>query len=133
AVRAATRQAMRLMGSHFVLGETIESALARAQPHSAGMARYSFDMLGEGARTAADAQRYFDSYATAIDAIGRSAGGRPLPERPGISVKLSALHPRFEAVSHARVMKELVPRLIDLARRARTFDLNFTVDAEEAD
>ena len=131
AVRAATRQAMRLMGSHFVLGETIEAALARA--HAPTAARYSFDMLGEGARTAKDAQRYFDSYAYAIDAIGRSAGGRPLPERPGISVKLSALHPRFEAVSHARVMTELVPRLIDLARSAKGHDLNFTVDAEEAD
>ena len=131
AVRAATRQAMRLMGSHFVLGETIEAALARA--HAPTASRYSFDMLGEGARTAKDAQRYFNSYAYAIDAIGRSAGGRPLPERPGISVKLSALHPRFEAVSHARVMTELVPRLIDLARRAKGHDLNFTVDAEEAD
>jgi len=133
AVRAATRQAMRLMGSHFVLGETIESALARAQPHSAGTARYSFDMLGEGARTATDAERYFNSYASAIEAIGLTADDRPLPDLPGISVKLSALHPRFEAVSHRRVMTELVPRLIDLARRAKAYDLNFTVDAEEAD
>src|SRR6202162_4471694 len=133
AVRAATRQAMRLMGSHFVLGETIEAALARAEPHSKGAARYSFDMLGEGARTAADATRYFNSYKSAIEAIGRTADNRPLPDRPGISVKLSALHPRFEALSHRRVMTELVPRLIDLARRARDFDLNFTVDAEEAD
>ena len=133
AVRAATRQAMRLMGSHFVLGETIESALARAGPHAAGTARYSFDMLGEGARTAADAERYFNSYASAIEAIGRTAGNNPLPDRPGISVKLSALHPRFEALSHRRVMTELVPRLIDLARRAKAYDLNFTVDAEEAD
>jgi RHH-type transcriptional regulator, proline utilization regulon repressor / proline dehydrogenase / delta 1-pyrroline-5-carboxylate dehydrogenase len=133
AVRAATRQAMRLMGNHFVLGETIELALARAQPHSADAPRYSFDMLGEGARTATDAQRYFDSYASAIDAIGRAADHRPLPDRPGISVKLSALHPRFEAVSRRRVMTELVPRLIDLARRAKSYDLNFTVDAEEAD
>jgi RHH-type transcriptional regulator, proline utilization regulon repressor / proline dehydrogenase / delta 1-pyrroline-5-carboxylate dehydrogenase len=133
AVRAATRQAMRLMGSHFVLGETIEAALARAQPQSAGSARYSFDMLGEGARTATDAERYFNSYASAVEAIGRTAGDRPLPDRPGISVKLSALHPRFEAVSHGRVMTELVPRLIDLARRAKSYDLNFTVDAEEAD
>jgi RHH-type proline utilization regulon transcriptional repressor/proline dehydrogenase/delta 1-pyrroline-5-carboxylate dehydrogenase len=133
AVRAATRQAMRLMGSHFVLGETIESALARAQPDSARASRYSFDMLGEGARTATDAERYFNSYASAIDAIGSAADHRPLPDRPGISVKLSALHPRYEAVSHRRVLTELVPRLIDLARRARTYDLNFTVDAEEAD
>jgi len=131
AVRAATRQAMRLMGSHFVLGETIEAALARA--HAATASRYSFDMLGEGARTADDAQRYFDSYAYAIDAIGRSADDRPLPDQPGISVKLSALHPRFEAVSQARVMEELVPRLIELAQQAKGHDLNFTVDAEEAD
>jgi RHH-type proline utilization regulon transcriptional repressor/proline dehydrogenase/delta 1-pyrroline-5-carboxylate dehydrogenase len=133
AVRAATRQAMRLMGSHFVLGETIEAALARAEPHSADAVRYSFDMLGEGARTANDAERYFNSYARAIEAIGGTADDRPLPDRPGISVKLSALHPRFEALSRERVMKELVPRLIDLARRAKAYDLNFTVDAEEAD
>ncbi|MBX9650276.1 MAG: bifunctional proline dehydrogenase/L-glutamate gamma-semialdehyde dehydrogenase PutA [Xanthobacteraceae bacterium] len=133
AVRAATRQAMRLMGNHFVLGETIEAALARAQPHASQHRRFSFDMLGEGARTAEDAARYFDSYASAIEAIGRAADGRPLPDRPGISVKLSALHPRFEAVSRRRVMTGLVPRLIDLARQARVHDLNFTVDAEEAD
>src|SRR3954453_14407292 len=131
AVRAATRQAMRLMGSPFVLGETIEAALARA--HAAGALRYSFDMLGEGARTAGDAERYFNSYSRAIEAIGRSADDRALPDRPGISVKLSALHPRFEPLSHRRVMTEVVPRLIDLARRAKTYDLNFTVDAEEAD
>src|ERR1700726_1541807 len=101
AVRAATRQAMRLMGSHFVLGETIEAALARAD--SAGAPRYSFDMLGGGARTADDAERYFNSYARAIDAIGTSAGTRPLPDRPGISIKLSALHPRFEPLSRQRV------------------------------
>jgi RHH-type transcriptional regulator, proline utilization regulon repressor / proline dehydrogenase / delta 1-pyrroline-5-carboxylate dehydrogenase len=133
AVRAATRQAMRLMGSHFVLGETIEAALARAEPRSAQPARYSFDMLGEGARTAQDAERYFNSYASAIEAIGRTAPNRPLPDRPGISVKLSALHPRFEATSRVRVMKELVPLLIELARLAKAFELNFTVDAEEAD
>ncbi len=131
AVRAATRQAMLLMGNHFVLGETIEAALTRVD--SAGAPRYSFDMLGEGARSAADAERYFNSYASAIEAIGRTADHRPLPDRPGISVKLSALHPRFEAMSRERVMKELVPRLIDLARRAKAYDLNFTVDAEEAD
>lgn len=131
AVRAATRQAMRLMGSHFVLGETIEAALDRA--HAPSGPRYSFDMLGEGARTAADAQRYLKAYAAAIDAIGRSTDDRPLPDRPGISVKLSALHPRFEAVSRARVMTELVPRVIELARKAKAHDLNFTIDAEEAD
>src|SRR6195952_942941 len=83
AVRAATRQAMRLMGNHFVLGETIEAALARAQVQASRHQRYSFDMLAEGARTADDAGRYFKSYASAIDAIGRAADSRPLPERPG--------------------------------------------------
>lgn len=131
AVRAATRQAMRLMGSHFVLGETIEAALARAQSGTAP--RYSFDMLGEGARTATDAERYFNAYASAIEAIGTSAGAQPLPDRPGISIKLSALHPRFEAISRERVLAELVPRLIELAQRAKSYDLNLTVDAEEAD
>jgi RHH-type proline utilization regulon transcriptional repressor/proline dehydrogenase/delta 1-pyrroline-5-carboxylate dehydrogenase len=131
AVRAATRQAMRLLGSHFVMGQTIEEALGRAGEDPA--LRYSFDMLGEGARTAQDAERYFSSYAAAIEAIGAAADERPLPARPGISVKLSALHPRYEAVSRGRVLAELGPRLLDLARRARAHDLNFTVDAEEAD
>jgi RHH-type proline utilization regulon transcriptional repressor/proline dehydrogenase/delta 1-pyrroline-5-carboxylate dehydrogenase len=131
AVRAAIRQAMSLLGSHFVLAQTIEDALARAKAHRE--LRYSFDMLGEGARTASDAAHYFDAYAHAIRAIGESAGPDALPARPGISVKLSALHPRYEAVSRARVLKELVPRVLDLARSARAYDLNFTVDAEEAD
>src|SRR5258706_1581910 len=133
AVRAATRQAMRLIGSHFVLGETIEAALARGQPQSGRAPAYSFAMPREGARTATDAERYFNSYASPIEAIGRAADDRPLPDRPGISVKLSALHPRFEAVSRERVMNELAPRLVDLARRAKGYDLDFTVDAEEAD
>jgi len=129
AVRAATRQAMRLLASHFVLGQTIEDALARAR--SQPMLRYSFDMLGEGARTQPDAGRYFAAYAHAIDAIAASAGDAG--NRPGISVKLSALHPRFEAVSHERVLAELVPKVLELARPARHHGLNFTVDAEEAD
>src|SRR6187549_227715 len=94
AVRTATRQAMRLLGSHFVLGQSIEEALARAA--HAREFRYSYDMLGEGARSGADAERYFHSYARAIEAIGRTAGNAQLPDRPGISVKLSALHPRYE-------------------------------------
>ena len=133
AVRTATRQAMRLMGNHFVLGETIEQALERGRPRSSQKPRYSFDMLGEGARTAADAKRYFDAYASAIETIGKAAGNHPLPDRPGISVKLSALHPRFEAISRGRVIAELVPLLLNLAQRAKAHDLNFTVDAEEAD
>jgi RHH-type transcriptional regulator, proline utilization regulon repressor / proline dehydrogenase / delta 1-pyrroline-5-carboxylate dehydrogenase len=133
AVRTATRQAMRVMGNHFVLGQTIEEALKRATSSKGRLYRYSFDMLGEGARTAEDARRYFQSYASAIDAIGRSAGNEPLPNRPGISVKLSALHPRYEATSRDRVMRELVPLVIELARQAKSYDLNFTIDAEEAD
>ncbi|MFG3756981.1 proline dehydrogenase family protein, partial [Klebsiella pneumoniae] len=81
-----------------------------------------FDMLGEGARTADDAARYFEAYAGAIAAIGRAAGHAALPGRPGISVKLSALHPRYEAVSRVRVLRELVPLLCELARQARAFD-----------
>jgi RHH-type proline utilization regulon transcriptional repressor/proline dehydrogenase/delta 1-pyrroline-5-carboxylate dehydrogenase len=131
AIRTAARQAMRLLGSHFVLGQTIEEALGRAHTDSAS--RFSYDMLGEGARTQADADHYFESYANAIEAIGRAAGNSALPERPGISVKLSALHPRYEAISHARVMAELAPKLLELARKAKGFDLNCTVDAEEAD
>jgi RHH-type proline utilization regulon transcriptional repressor/proline dehydrogenase/delta 1-pyrroline-5-carboxylate dehydrogenase len=131
AVRAATRQAMRLLGSHFVLGQTVEEALARAGTHRE--LRYSFDMLGEGARTAGDADHYFASYRHAVDAIAAAARSAALSDRPGISVKLSALHPRFEAISHKRVLAELLPRLIELARAARERELNFTVDAEEAD
>ncbi|MGP0088888.1 MAG: bifunctional proline dehydrogenase/L-glutamate gamma-semialdehyde dehydrogenase PutA [Xanthobacteraceae bacterium] len=131
AVRAATRQAMRLLGSHFVLGQTIAEALHRisGQRH----ARYSFDMLGEGARTQADADHYLAAYANAIAMIGKSAGQAPLPNRPGISVKLSALHPRYEAISADRVLKELCPKVLELARQAKRHDLNFTIDAEEAD
>ncbi len=131
AVRAATRQAMRLLGSHFVLGQTINEALDRSAGDREFL--YSFDMLGEGARTAADAARYFDSYAGAIAAIGATAGNKALPQRPGISVKLSALHPRYEPLSRERVLKELTPRVLDLARLAKSHELNFTVDAEEAD
>jgi RHH-type proline utilization regulon transcriptional repressor/proline dehydrogenase/delta 1-pyrroline-5-carboxylate dehydrogenase len=129
ALRAATRAAMRLLGSHFVLGQTIEEALDRAGSHPEFS--YSFDMLGEGARTAADAAKYFAAYAGAIEAIGASAGRSA--SRPGISVKLTALHPRFEAISRARVLTELTPRLLELARLAKAHDLLFTVDAEEAD
>ncbi len=131
-VRTAARQAMRLLGHQFVLGETIEDALSRARGARREGFRHSFDMLGEGARTARDAERYFESYADAIEAIGRSAGGA-LPGRPGISVKLSALNPRYVARQRDRVLRELTPRLIALAASAKVHDLNLTVDAEEAD
>jgi RHH-type proline utilization regulon transcriptional repressor/proline dehydrogenase/delta 1-pyrroline-5-carboxylate dehydrogenase len=133
ALRRAIRQAMRVMGSHFVFGETIDDALRRARSSPTPPYLYSFDMLGEGARTAADAQRYFASYAGAIAAIGAAAGSAPLPDRPGISIKLSALSPRFEPLSRPRVLAELIPRSLDLASRARAHNLNLTIDAEEAD
>jgi len=131
AVRAATRHAVRLLGSHFVLGRTIDEALERAAEHREFL--YSFDMLGEGARTAADAARHFESYAQATVAVGKAAGGGAMPRRPGISVKLSALHPRYEPLARERVLRELVPRVLELAQLAKQHDLGFTVDAEEAD
>jgi RHH-type transcriptional regulator, proline utilization regulon repressor / proline dehydrogenase / delta 1-pyrroline-5-carboxylate dehydrogenase len=133
ALRAAARRAVQLMGSHFVFGQTIADAVERARSTNGRVYRYSFDMLGEGARTQADAQRYFASYAKAIEAIGKSAGQGSLPERPGISVKLSALHPRYEPLSRPRVLAELAPQVAQLARMAKRHDLNFTIDAEEAD
>ncbi len=131
ALHAATRQAMRLLGAHFVLGQTITEALARADRDRSY--RYSFDMLGEGARTADDAERYRDAYQQAIEAIGRAATGAGLPDRPGISVKLSALHPRYEPLSREAVLADMVPVVLHLAQRARHYELNFTIDAEEAD
>jgi RHH-type transcriptional regulator, proline utilization regulon repressor / proline dehydrogenase / delta 1-pyrroline-5-carboxylate dehydrogenase len=131
AMRAATRQAMHLLASHFVIGRTIEEALARAKAHP--QFTYSFDMLGEGARTATDAENYFEAYAGAIAAIGADSGNKNPRVQPGISVKLSALHPRYEAISRERVREELTPRLIELAELAKAHDLQFTVDAEEAD
>jgi RHH-type transcriptional regulator, proline utilization regulon repressor / proline dehydrogenase / delta 1-pyrroline-5-carboxylate dehydrogenase len=131
AMRAATRQAMHLLASHFVIGRTIEEALARAKAHP--QFTYSFDMLGEGARTATDAENYFEAYAGAIAAIGADSGNKNPRVQPGISVKLSALHPRYEAISRERVREELTPRLIELAELAKAHDLQFTIDAEEAD
>src|SRR5215469_8943718 len=131
AMRAATRQAMRLLASHFIIGRTITEALQRAEAHP--QFTYSFDMLGESARTAADAQTYFAAYAGAIAAIGAARSRSDRHGRAGISVKLSALHPRYEAISRERVIAELRPRLIELARLAKAHDLEITVDAEEAD
>ncbi|MCE2945647.1 MAG: bifunctional proline dehydrogenase/L-glutamate gamma-semialdehyde dehydrogenase PutA [bacterium] len=131
-VRHAIGQAMGVLGRQFVLGRTIDEALERARV-ATNRFRHSFDMLGEGARTQADAERYFHAYATAIDAIGAAAGARTGSDRPGISVKLSALHPRFEPAQRARVLQELVPVLAALAQRACAHDLAFTVDAEESE
>ncbi len=132
-IRASVKYAMQIMGTQFVMGTTIDSAVERAREAEAKGYRYSYDMLGEGARTAADAERYFDSYMNAIAVIGKAAAGRGPVTSPGISVKLSAIHPRYEFSHRERVMSELVPKLKTLALAAREHDIGFTVDAEEAD
>ena len=132
-IRSAIRQAMQIMGSQFVMGETIGRAIRRATVQEHKGYRYSYDMLGEGARTMADAERYFNSYRQAIDAIGQAAQGRGPIASPGISIKLSALHPRYDFAHRQRVMEELVPRVTMLALQAQRYDIGFTIDAEEAD
>jgi RHH-type transcriptional regulator, proline utilization regulon repressor / proline dehydrogenase / delta 1-pyrroline-5-carboxylate dehydrogenase len=129
-IRAAVAQAVRIMGEQFVLGRTIEAALERARREDF---LCSFDMLGEGARTAEDAERYEAAYAQAIAAIGRANPGAGPEAGHGVSVKLSALSPRYEAVQEARVFAELYPRLKRLALLAAEADINLTIDAEEAD
>jgi RHH-type proline utilization regulon transcriptional repressor/proline dehydrogenase/delta 1-pyrroline-5-carboxylate dehydrogenase len=132
-IRSAVRYAMQIMGTQFVMGKTIAGAIERAQKEEARGYRYSYDMLGEGARTSAAAERYFQGYISAIASIGAVAGGRGPADSPGISIKLSAIHPRYEVSHRERVMRELVPRLKTLALAAKEHDIGFTVDAEEAD
>ena len=132
-IRTAVGRAMREMGRQFVLGEDIRAAMKRARTLEARGYSYSYDMLGEAARTDADAQGYFDAYAQAIKAIGTAATNRDIRDNPGISVKLSALHPRYEVAQRARVMDELVPRLRELARMAARRNMGLNIDAEEAD
>ncbi|MFP4303958.1 MAG: bifunctional proline dehydrogenase/L-glutamate gamma-semialdehyde dehydrogenase PutA [Rhodosalinus sp.] len=131
-IRTAVGRAMREMGRQFVLGESIESAMKRAAAQEARGYSYSYDMLGEAARTDADARRYFEAYAQAIDAIGTAAKG-DIRDNPGISVKLSALSPRYEEAQRARVMAEVAPRLLSLAKQAKAAGIGLNVDAEEAD
>lgn len=134
-VRAGAMQAMRILGEQFVLGRNINAALKRgASMVRSGLAtRYSFDMLGEGARTNEDATRYLAAYAAAIDSVGEDAGGAGPHASNGISVKLSALHPRYEARQEERVMRELYPRVLQLAESAKKWNIGLTLDAEEAD
>ena len=132
-IRQAVTQAMRILGRQFVMGRTIDEALERARALEKRGYRYSYDMLGEAARTMPDAERYERAYHAAIKAIGAAAGGRGPIDSPGISVKLSALHPRYEFAQAHRVMAELVPRLIALAQAAKAVGIGFTIDAEEAD
>ncbi len=132
-IRKGVDMAMRLMGEQFVTGETIAEALANARKLEDKGFRYSYDMLGEAALTAADAQAYMVSYQQAIHAIGKASNGRGIYEGPGISIKLSALHPRYSRAQYDRVMDELYPRLKSLTLLARQYDVGINIDAEEAD
>ncbi|HTB46356.1 MAG TPA: bifunctional proline dehydrogenase/L-glutamate gamma-semialdehyde dehydrogenase PutA [Acetobacteraceae bacterium] len=132
-IRTALRRGMRVLARQFVMGRTIEEALARANTPDGRRWRYSFDMLGEAAKTHADAERYLRSYADAIGAIGRIATGRAPADAPQISVKLSALHPRYEELQRVRCVPALIVALGTLALVAKQHGIGLTVDAEEAD
>ena len=132
-IREAVRRAMRVLGHQFVMGRDIIEAVRRAQPLTARGYRFSYDMLGEAARTMADADRYFDAYFTAITALGADVGPNSAVAASGVSVKLSALHPRFEFSQRDRVNSELKGRLVDLCRHAADVGIGLCVDAEEAD
>ncbi|SEF20675.1 trifunctional transcriptional regulator/proline dehydrogenase/L-glutamate gamma-semialdehyde dehydrogenase [Variovorax sp. NFACC27] len=132
-IRKGVDMAMRMMGEQFVTGETIAQALGNARELEAQGFRYSYDMLGEAALTMEDAKRYRAAYEEAIHAIGEASDRRGVYEGPGISIKLSALHPRYSRAQHARVMAELYPVLRDLALLARQYDIGLNIDAEEAD
>lgn len=132
-IRLAVRQAMKIMGHQFVMGRSIGEALVRARRGDNAAYRYSFDMLGEAALTAADAQRYLAAYQGAITAIGAAGRVSDVFGAPSISVKLSALHPRYEHAKRARVLEELTPRIVQLAQQAKAQQIGFTIDAEEAD
>lgn len=132
-IRKAMNIAMKVMGQQFVMGETIESAVQRAEEKERKGYVYSYDMLGEGARTQKDADEYYDAYAQAIKVIGKAAKGKGPRRSPGISVKLSAIHPRYEFTHRDRVMAEIPPKLKELCLLAKQFDIGLTVDAEESE
>ena len=131
-IREATIQAMRIMGRQFVMGRNIQGGLERARDFEKRGYRYSYDMLGEAARTRDDADRFFESYRDAINAIGRAADAKGVIDGPGVSVKLSALHPRYELWNERRVLDELVPRMHALAKLAAGYEIGLNIDAEEA-
>ena len=132
-IRKGVDIAMRMMGEQFVSGQTIEEALSRGRKWEAKGFRYSYDMLGEAALTAADAERYYADYEKAIHAIGAAANKKGVVNGPGISIKLSALHPRYSRAQQDRVKNELLPRLKSLAHLAHKYDIGLNIDAEEAD
>ncbi len=132
-IRRAVREAMKMMSEHFVLGRSIEHALKRSLPYEKQGYRFSYDMLGEVARTQADADRYFESYRHAIQMIGESHENKDLKSAPSISIKLSALHPRFEYTKRAVIVKPLTKRVKELVLYAKSLNVPITLDAEEAD
>ena len=132
-IRRGVDLAMRMMGEQFVTGQSIDEALANARRMEARGFAYSYDMLGEAAMTAEDAARYLAQYQGAIEAIGRASAGRGVIAGPGISIKLSALHPRYSRAQRGRVLAELLPRVQGLARLAKQHDIGLNIDAEEAD
>jgi RHH-type proline utilization regulon transcriptional repressor/proline dehydrogenase/delta 1-pyrroline-5-carboxylate dehydrogenase len=132
-IRGGVNLAMRLMGEQFVSGQTIEEALDRGRSLERQGFRHSYDMLGEAAITTEQAERYLEAYRQAIHAIGAASAGRGIYEGPGISIKLSALHPRYSRAQRERVMAELYPRFKELALLARGYDIGLNVDAEEAE
>ncbi|SHI47925.1 L-proline dehydrogenase /delta-1-pyrroline-5-carboxylate dehydrogenase [Palleronia salina] len=131
-IRTATGQAMRVMGQQFVLGQTMDKAMERAKAQQEKGYTYSYDMLGEAARTMEDARRYYKSYDNAIESISRQAKYDSIAKNPGISVKLSALHPRYEMAQHDEILDELTPLVADLAAKAARLGIGFNIDAEEA-
>ncbi len=132
-IRLGMDRVMRLMGEQFVTGETIDEALSNARHLEQKGFRYSYDMLGEAALTAQDAEAYLKAYQQAIHAIGKASQGRGVYEGPGISIKLSALHPRYCRAQYDRVMEELYPRLLSLTLQAMQYDIGINIDAEEAE
>ncbi len=131
--REGFKSFMKILGRHFILETSIQSAVKEARKQEKKGYTYSYDMLGEAARTQSDADLYFDHYATAIHEMGKSATGEFLKERPGISVKLSALHPRYHYFHRAQVVKDLTPKVLDLCLLAKKYNIHLTIDAEEAD
>jgi RHH-type proline utilization regulon transcriptional repressor/proline dehydrogenase/delta 1-pyrroline-5-carboxylate dehydrogenase len=132
-IRKGVDMAMRMLGNQFVTGQTIDEALKNSRENETRGYRYSYDMLGEAALTELDAQHYYASYEQAIHAIGKASNGRGIKDGPGISIKLSALHPRYSRAQSARVMDELLPRVRSLVLLAKRYDIGINIDAEEAD
>lgn len=131
-VRQAMLQSMKILGGQYVLGRTINEAMKRGQKENPEGTRFSFDMLGEGARTQEDAKKYFDAYMSAIHALGKANDKSNVHQSNGISIKLSALHPRYEHRQAARVKQELLPLVVELAKAANSYNIGFNIDAEEA-